>query len=113
MASELLGTLPFPLVLDADGLNILAEHPDALQSRKGETVLTPHPGEMARLAGTDTAEVESSRHILAREWAEKTGSVVVLKGTHTIIAFPDGTQMVNPTGTPAMAKAGSGDVLSG
>jgi hydroxyethylthiazole kinase-like uncharacterized protein yjeF len=110
---ELLETLPFPVVLDADGLNILAEHPDALRARRGETILTPHPGEMARLAGTTAAGVESSRHTLAREWAEKTGSVVVLKGTHTIIAFPDGTQMVNPTGTPAMAKAGSGDVLSG
>ncbi|MGB0088106.1 MAG: NAD(P)H-hydrate dehydratase, partial [Planifilum fulgidum] len=108
-----LETLPCPVVLDADGLNILAEHPDALRFRKGETILTPHPGEMARLAGTNTAGVESSRHVLAREWAKKTGCVVVLKGTHTIIAFPDGTQMVNPTGTPAMAKAGSGDVLSG
>lgn len=110
---NMLERMPFPLVLDADGLNILAEHPGALQSRSGETVLTPHPGEMARLAGIETAKVESSRHTLAREWAEKTGSIVVLKGTHTVIALPDGTQLVNPTGTPALAKAGSGDVLSG
>lgn len=110
---ELLEGMPFPIVLDADGLNVLAENPDVLRHRRAETILTPHPGEMARLAGTDVKGVESSRHTIAREWARKTGSVVVLKGTHTIIAFPDGTQMVNPTGTPAMAKGGSGDVLSG
>ncbi|PTX58890.1 NAD(P)H-hydrate epimerase [Melghirimyces profundicolus] len=110
---DLLFSIPCPLVLDADALNGLAGNPSILKKRGKPTVLTPHPGEMARLTGISVKEVESSRHRIALELAEKTGAAVVLKGTYTVIAFPDGRQVVNTTGTPALAKAGSGDVLTG
>ncbi|MFC4075339.1 NAD(P)H-hydrate dehydratase [Salinithrix halophila] len=102
-----------PLVLDADALNILAEDPSVLKGRNHPTVVTPHPGEMARLVGSSVKSVEASRQRVAREWAEAHQVTVVLKGTYTIIASPDGSQRVNTTGSPALAKAGSGDVLTG
>lgn len=102
-----------PMVLDADALNILSHDPSVLKQRQGLTVLTPHPGEMARLTKQTVQQVEESRFRIAGEWAITYGVIVVLKGTHTIIAYPDGTQLVNPTGTPALAKGGSGDILAG
>ncbi|MDA8352485.1 MAG: NAD(P)H-hydrate dehydratase [Firmicutes bacterium] len=109
----LLHRTPCPLVLDADALNILSRDLTPLKERPQETVLTPHPGEMARLTGTSVQEVEASRHRVARNLAEETGATVVLKGTFTVIASPDGEQVVNTSGHPALAKAGSGDVLTG
>ncbi len=101
-----------PLVVDADGLNALAEVDDwGAASRL--LVLTPHPGEMSRLTGLSTAEVQSRRVEVAREFAERRGAYVVLKGRRTLIATPGGLVLVNPTGTPAMATAGSGDILTG
>jgi NAD(P)H-hydrate epimerase len=104
-----------PAVVDADGLNILAAHPDRIaELAKGRTlVLTPHPGEMARLAGKKTAEIEADRIYIAREFATKHGLTLVLKGWRTLIAHPDGQIGVNTTGNPAMAKGGSGDLLTG
>ncbi|SDX33395.1 NAD(P)H-hydrate epimerase [Marininema mesophilum] len=102
-----------PLVLDADGLNLLAENPTLLQGRRAPTILTPHPGEMARLLGTSAQLVERSRRYVAKEWAQAQGVTVVLKGTHTIIATPEGRQWIQPKASPALAKAGSGDVLTG
>lgn len=112
---ELMRKIEVPLVLDADALNILSDHPDLFEKRPPDfpTVLTPHPGEMARLIGCTVKEVESSRHQAAKELAERTGMTVVLKGRYTIIAFPDGKQWLNGTGSPALAKAGSGDLLTG
>lgn len=112
---QLIRQVEVPLVLDADALNILADHPRCLERNSGSRpiIITPHPGEMARLAQTTVAEVEKQRHRIAKEWAEKTRTIVVLKGRYTIIAFPDGRQVVNPTGGPALAKAGSGDMLTG
>jgi hydroxyethylthiazole kinase-like uncharacterized protein yjeF len=112
---QLMAEIEVPLVLDADALNILAAHPSLFQRRRegAVTILTPHPGEMARLVGSSTAEVESRRHQVAKKLAQETGMFVVLKGRYTVIAFPDGTQMLNPTGSPALAKAGSGDLLTG
>ncbi|OYD06784.1 NAD(P)H-hydrate dehydratase [Paludifilum halophilum] len=110
---RLLQQAPVPLVLDADALNILSKDPSLLRERRQPTVLTPHPGEMARLSGQGVKEVESSRRRIAREWAQAWGVTVVLKGTYTLIAFPDGTQVLNTTGGPALAKAGSGDILTG
>ncbi|MCS1352144.1 NAD(P)H-hydrate dehydratase [Mechercharimyces sp. CAU 1602] len=101
-----------PLVLDADALNILSLDPDWLCDAQ-DVVLTPHPGEMARLLGISIAEVEAARHQVARDFALRYGVTVVLKGTYTIIAYPDGKQVVNPTGNPALAKGGSGDILTG
>jgi NAD(P)H-hydrate epimerase len=110
----LLAEANVPTVVDADGLNILAAHPELLaQYREKTLVLTPHPGEMARLVGKTVAEVQAARLETARALAQKTGAMVVLKGARTIVAHPDGTAAVNTTGNPAMAKGGSGDLLCG
>lgn len=104
-----------PTVLDADGLNALAGDPSALGRRRGAPalVLTPHPGEMARLCGLSTAAVQERRLGVARDAAARFGAVVVLKGARTVVAAPDGELIVNPTGNAGMATAGTGDVLAG
>ena len=111
----LLGATKMPAVIDADALNILAAKPALLAKlAKGRTiVLTPHPGEMARLAGTTVAEVQAKRLETAREFARRMGVTLVLKGARTLIAHPDGRVAVNTSGNPGMAKGGSGDVLTG
>ncbi|SHF03486.1 NAD(P)H-hydrate epimerase [Seinonella peptonophila] len=111
---HLLEQIEHPVILDADAINILADHPHLLDLKiAAPLICTPHPGEMARLLRTTTQDVEQRRNEVAREYAMSTGMVVVLKGRFTIIAFPDGRQVVNPSGHPALAKAGSGDVLTG
>ncbi len=102
-----------PLVLDADALNIMAKHVDKLNGEGRTVVLTPHPGEMARLAGISTKEVQARREPLAREFARKHNVTVVLKGWRTLVAHPDGRIAINTTGNPGMAKGGSGDILTG
>lgn len=109
----LLDRVEVPLVIDADGLNALANRIEALDGRGRIIVLTPHPGEMARLTGKTVAEVQSHREDLAREFAVKHSVTLVLKGWRTLIAHPDGTIAVNTTGNPGMAKGGSGDILTG
>jgi NAD(P)H-hydrate epimerase len=111
----LLAATKTPAVIDADALNILAAKPVLLAKlAKGRTlVLTPHPGEMARLTGKTVAEVQTRRLETARTFAEKLGVTVVLKGARTVIAHPTGQVAVNTTGNPAMAKGGSGDLLTG
>lgn len=111
----LLSATQMPAVVDADALNILAAKPVLLAKlAKGRTiVLTPHPGEMARLAGISVAEVQSNRLEIARNFATKTGVLLVLKGARTLIAHPDGRVAVNTSGNPGMAKGGSGDLLTG
>ena len=103
------------VVLDADGLNAAA---DLLQTGKmlhpkGELILTPHPGEMARLTGCSAAEINADREAIALHFAKEWNAVVVLKGAHTVIAAPDGRCMINPTGNPGLSRGGSGDVLAG
>jgi ADP-dependent NAD(P)H-hydrate dehydratase / NAD(P)H-hydrate epimerase len=104
---------PVPLVVDADGLNALADTP--LDGLRGglQGVLTPHPGEMARLLSGSTAGVQRHRLESVRALAARTGAVAVLKGQHTLVAEPDGTTSVNPTGNAGMATGGTGDVLAG
>jgi NAD(P)H-hydrate epimerase len=111
----LLKAVQIPIVLDADALNILAAAPMELaRLAKGRTVvLTPHPGEMARLAGLTVAQVQADRLGVARGFAQKCGVTLVLKGARTLIAHPDGQVAVNTTGNPGMAKGGSGDLLTG
>jgi ADP-dependent NAD(P)H-hydrate dehydratase / NAD(P)H-hydrate epimerase len=104
---------PCPLVIDADGLNHLAGRLDVLTGLPVEVVITPHPGEMARLVGAAPAEVQSDRIGCARGLAASLGIHVVLKGARTIIAHPDGRIFVNPTGNSGMAAGGMGDVLTG
>jgi NAD(P)H-hydrate epimerase len=105
-----------PLVADADALNLLAEDPELAQTagaRPGATVLTPHPGEAARLLGTDAAAVQADRFAAAARIAEQFGAVCCLKGAGTVVAAPEGTFAVNATGNPGMAAGGQGDVLTG
>ncbi|MGA3130068.1 MAG: NAD(P)H-hydrate dehydratase [Terracidiphilus sp.] len=111
----LLAATKIPAVIDADALNILATKPVLLAKlAKGRTlVLTPHPGEMARLIGSTAAEVQANRLETARSFAERLGITLVLKGARTLIAHPDGRVVVNTSGNPGMAKGGSGDVLTG
>jgi hydroxyethylthiazole kinase-like uncharacterized protein yjeF len=102
-----------PIVLDADGLNAFAGHADQLQPRSRIRILTPHPGEMSRLAGLETREVLERRIQVARDFARARQVVLVLKGSRTLIASPNGRVSVNPTGNPGMATGGTGDCLTG
>jgi ADP-dependent NAD(P)H-hydrate dehydratase / NAD(P)H-hydrate epimerase len=103
-----------PLVIDADGLNAFAGEPEALAGREGRTVIiTPHPGEMARLVGVSAEDVQANRLEIARSFASAHHVYVVLKGHRTLIATPEGTVFINPTGNPGMATGGTGDVLTG
>lgn len=102
-----------PLLIDADGLNAHAGALESLRARRGPTVLTPHAGELARLLGTEPREVAAHRLACARGAAERSGAVVVLKGDDTLVARPGGPVAVSPGATPALATAGTGDVLSG
>jgi ADP-dependent NAD(P)H-hydrate dehydratase / NAD(P)H-hydrate epimerase len=111
--SALLKQSTVPLVIDADGLNNLVGHCDLLQSARVPVVLTPHPGEMARLCETTSAAIQNDRLEVAIRFAKKYSVTLVLKGYRTITATPDGKAYINPTGNPAMASAGMGDCLTG
>lgn len=101
-----------PLVLDADALNVLVDKLDALRRHSGPIVLTPHPGEFARLLGSDIAAVQAKRQELAADFAQRHGIVMVLKGHGTVVT--EGRRLyVNTTGNPGMATGGTGDVLAG
>ena len=102
-----------PVVLDADGINLVGRHILSTEERKAPLLLTPHPGEMARLWGVSAAAVQAERERYAVGTARKCGAVAVLKGHDTLIALPDGHVFVNPTGNAGMATGGSGDVLAG
>jgi NAD(P)H-hydrate epimerase len=112
-ARGLASALETPLLLDADGLNAHAGELDALADRTAATVLTPHPGELGRLLGIDSAAVQARRLECARRAAAEAKAIVVLKGDDTIVAQPDGRAAVSRGGAPALATAGTGDVLSG
>jgi len=102
-----------PLVIDADGINLIAQNPQLLMERKGPTILTPHPGEMARLLQCNVQDIEQNRPKIALEFAKKYQVYLVLKGAHTIIATPNEELYINTTGGPELAKGGTGDVLTG
>jgi NAD(P)H-hydrate epimerase len=110
---SVLTNFELPTVVDADGLNVLAGNAQLLERPQAATVITPHPGEMARLLGTKTPTVEADRLGVSSRTARELGVVVVLKGARTIVAHPDGRCAINLSGTPAMAKGGTGDVLTG
>ena len=109
----LLRNLPIPWVIDADGLNNLAIEMDRLRHAKTTPVLTPHPGEMARLTGKKNSDVNADRVGTARSFAIENHCHLVLKGARTVIATADGKIFINPTGNPGMASGGMGDVLAG
>jgi hydroxyethylthiazole kinase-like uncharacterized protein yjeF len=102
-----------PLVIDADGLNALADSPRAKGKLGKNRVLTPHPGELARLTGRTTDAISTDRTSAARKAAKEWGAIVVLKGAHTVVAHPDGRTSEDPHEVPALATGGTGDVLSG
>lgn len=110
---KLLEEIEKPLVIDADGLNCLVDNVALLRNYKAEVVITPHPGEMARLIGKSTSYVQENRLEVAESFASENGVIVVLKGARTIISSPDGRSYINPTGNPGMATGGTGDVLTG
>lgn len=113
LVSALISVTTKPMVLDADGINAIAADPSILRTAMAPVIITPHPGEMSRLTGKTTAQVQKSRYRTARDFASEYGVTVVLKGANTIIALPDGNVYVNLTGNNGMAKGGSGDILAG
>lgn len=113
LLSSLLEELDAPTVLDADALNAFASSPELLSRAKAPLLLTPHPGEMARLLGISTQEVQADRINAARSFATKHHVAVILKGARTLLATEDGRVFLNPTGNPGMASGGTGDVLAG
>ena len=102
-----------PVVIDADALTALAGHTEILAAMQAQKVLTPHPGEMARLTGLEIAEIQADRINVAKKYAEQWQAIVVLKGAPTVIGCPNGTVYVNSTGNSSLATGGSGDVLTG
>ena len=113
LVRSIVAKCPLPMVIDADGLNALASDLSVLSKCRGRVVLTPHPGEMARLAGISNAEVQADRLGTAEGFARTHGCCLVLKGARTVVAEPEGHLHINPTGNAALASGGSGDVLTG
>jgi len=114
LVRQLLERTDVPLVLDADALMVLGERPEVLSGRDDRhVIITPHPGEMARLTGTSVEDVQANRLDIAGEFATRHSVFVVLKGHRTIIATPDGKLFINPTGGAGLATGGTGDVLTG
>jgi NAD(P)H-hydrate epimerase len=113
LIEDLVPRVAAPLVLDADALNLLAEHRTVLPRLSPQIVLTPHPAEFARLSGLETSAVQQDRRGIASRFAKVWNKVVVLKGAGTVIAAPDGRVTLNPIATPALASGGTGDVLAG
>jgi NAD(P)H-hydrate epimerase len=113
LVQQLVPRLKTPAVLDADAVNAFADSADKLKNRHTELIITPHPGEMARLLGVSTNQVQADRISVARKLAVDNGVIVVLKGFRTVVADPSGEVYINMSGNPGMATAGSGDVLTG
>lgn len=110
---EVLYLAKCPVIIDADGINNLAMDISIVSDAKCPVILTPHFGEMARICRTSVAEIQKAPVLCAQELAAQLKSIILLKGAHTIIASPDGRTFINQTGNPGLAKAGSGDVLTG
>ncbi|MFP3867337.1 MAG: NAD(P)H-hydrate dehydratase [Desulfobacteraceae bacterium] len=113
LVREVVRRSSLPLVIDADGLNALADDPTCLGQAGAPIIITPHPGEMSRLAGKSAQEIQARRLEQAQELAHRHQVVVVLKGAQSVVAAPDGRISINPTGNPALASGGTGDVLTG
>lgn len=111
--SDIIEKSNIPTVIDADGINLLCSDIELLKKSKAPLILTPHPGEMARLCGCSVKDIETNRIDIAKSFAEECGCILVLKGANTIVALPQGDIYVNINGNPGMATGGSGDVLAG
>jgi len=113
LVRELAAGIHKPLLIDGDGLTAISSRPAILKKRKAATILTPHPGEMARLTKKKVADISADKIGILQQTAEELNSVIVLKGAHSLIGCPDGQVFINMSGNPGMAKAGTGDVLTG
>jgi ADP-dependent NAD(P)H-hydrate dehydratase / NAD(P)H-hydrate epimerase len=113
LVTRLIQQIEKPLVLDADGLNIIAKNKDALKQHKCPLIISPHPGELSRLTGLPIEQIESNRFDLARQFASEYNLVLILKGAPSLVALPSGELYINYSGNDGMATAGSGDVLTG
>jgi NAD(P)H-hydrate epimerase len=111
--TELLSKELIPLVVDADGLKLLSGIDEWWRKIPEESILTPHPGEMSILTGVEISEIQENRIEIAEHYAKKWGHVVVLKGAFTVVAEPGGMTAILPVASPALARAGTGDVLAG
>ncbi|MEA1968532.1 MAG: NAD(P)H-hydrate dehydratase [Thermodesulfobacteriota bacterium] len=113
LIKKIIREIDIPLIMDADALNCIADTPDILKEKKASVIVTPHPGEMARLCKKSVKEIQKNRIESAKNFAKEFDVVVILKGSKTITALPDGRIFINPTGNPGMASGGMGDVLTG
>ena len=113
LARKLMEKIEKPLIIDGDGITALSKNIDILTRRKAETIITPHLGEFSKIIGKSIKEIKQNKIALVQEFTEKYKTILVLKGAFTVIGFPDGRIMVNTSGNPGMATAGSGDVLTG
>jgi NAD(P)H-hydrate epimerase len=113
MVRRLYGDVDRPLVIDADGINAFNGHLDLFRKAKRETVLTPHPGELARIMKTTAQDVNGDRIGVGRKFVDRYGVNLLLKGARSILFTTTGEMFINPTGNPALAKGGSGDILTG
>ncbi len=113
LTRELAAAISTPLLIDGDGLTAVADHPEILQGRKAPTILTPHPGEMSRIVKKSPAEIDLNKIEILQTAARQLKALIVLKGAHSLVGYPDGRVFINLSGNPGMAKAGTGDVLTG
>jgi NAD(P)H-hydrate epimerase len=113
LVRALIGKINKRMVLDADGINAFAGNLEALKKAQGPIVMTPHPGEMARLTGKEVAEIQRDRKDIAMKFSREYNTVLVLKGHNTVVAAPGGEVYINDTGNAGMASGGMGDVLTG
>ena len=113
LVRELVSELEIPLLIDGDGITAVAGHLELIRNRRAPTVLTPHPGEMARLTGKSVPEIEANRIAILQETCLNMHAYIVLKGAHSLIGTPEGRVFINLTGNPGMASAGVGDALTG
>jgi NAD(P)H-hydrate epimerase len=113
LVRALVAKIQLPMVIDADGLNAFEGRTDELNGKGRTIVITPHPGEMARMIGSSIADVQKDRLGAARKFAREHDLIVVLKGHRTLVVRPDGESWVNTTGNPGMATGGTGDILTG
>ncbi|MEJ2628089.1 MAG: NAD(P)H-hydrate dehydratase, partial [bacterium] len=110
---ELISTIDKPLLIDGDGITAVCTHPEICKKRKAPTIITPHPGEMARMIGKSITEIKKSPLQILKNETKKWNSMIILKGAHTLIGMPTGQMYLNLSGNSGMASAGSGDALTG